>query len=549
MFVGSVATFDKIREGCFGGDEFWLTCDCIPTDTNIIAESGIEKADNIFFNNPVYSVDFDSKTLMPTEVMNMGKRLPHNGEKLLKISTRNREVVVSKNHRFFVIQRNRNFWARRKKNKVELKITEKRAEELKANDRVLIVSRIPEPKRELIDYKTAQLIGYISADGNIEFPHRCAIHIDDSSLECLKKYERIAKALGFNTSIHKHKESNCYRLRLFGKEKILELINKIDDSLLKGCTSRIVDVPSIITKSNNKVLSAYIRGFFDGEANVRIDKSLTVKFGRIMFAIKNKKIIEKIKYLLLRFGIESSNIKNIKNNCHKEFHYITIRDSLSLKRFKKYICFSHPKKKLMLRMIPTSFKTKRRIFKDLEVGFITKIEEINPTTKYLVDFSIPYYENYVANGFVLHNSRSHKWAKVIIANILSRSRKRILTIYYTTQLLSSIDPRVRKITDFVAYPLLNTRETVAKIIIFRGGKFAPANYMRTIYFDTKHVFECFNTNEEVVPWSEDEYEPTYPEDGRWLFQPSMAEEMKEFNSWEEADEYARNYWKGKKVII
>jgi hypothetical protein len=115
--------------------------------------------------------------------------------------------------------------------------------------------------------------------------------------------------------------------------------------------------------------------------------------------------------------------------------------------------------------------------------------------------------------------------------------------------LSSIDPRVRKITDFVAYPLLNTRETVAKIIIFRGGKFAPANYMRTIYFDTKHVFECFNTNEEVVPWSEDEYEPTYPEDGRWLFQPSMAEEMKEFNSWEEADEYARNYWKGKKVII
>jgi hypothetical protein len=29
----------------------------------------------------------------------------------------------------------------------------------------------------------------------------------------------------------------------------------------------------------------------------------------------------------------------------------------------------------------------------------------------------------------------------------------------------------------------------------------------------------------------------------------MAEEMKEFNSWEEADEYARNYWKGKKVII
>jgi len=147
------------------------------------------------------------------------------------------------------------------------------------------------------------------------------------------------------------------------------------------------------------------------------------------------------------------------------------------------------------------------------------------------------------------DSRSHKWAKVMIANILSRSRKRNLTIYYTTQLLTSIDPRVRKITDFVAYPILNVQETVCKVVIFRGGKLTPANYMRTIYFETKQVFPLFDTNEEIIPWSENEMESTYPEDGKWIFQESPDSEMLTFKSWEQANEYAKDYWKGKKVVV
>lgn len=147
------------------------------------------------------------------------------------------------------------------------------------------------------------------------------------------------------------------------------------------------------------------------------------------------------------------------------------------------------------------------------------------------------------------DASSHKWAKVMIANILSRSRKRSLTIYYTTQLLSSIDPRVRKITDFIAYPLLNVRETVCKVIIFRGGKIMSGSYMRTVYFETKHIFHCFDTNEEVVPWEEEADVSTYPEDGKWIFQESKYSDILTFNSWEEAHEHARRYWKGKRVIV
>jgi hypothetical protein len=73
--------------------------------------------------------------------------------------------------------------------------------------------------------------------------------------------------------------------------------------------------------------------------------------------------------------------------------------------------------------------------------------------------------------------------------------------------------------------------------------------MRTIYFETKPVFPLFDTNEEVVPWSEEETESTYPEDGKWIFQESPSSDIMVFESWEEADEYARSFWKGKKVIV
>lgn len=85
--------------------------------------------------------------------------------------------------------------------------------------------------------------------------------------------------------------------------------------------------------------------------------------------------------------------------------------------------------------------------------------------------------------------------KKIIMDILRRSRKRKLTYAYTSQTLDQINPIIRKINDFVAYPILNPNNTVCKLLIFAGPK--GKTLLKTHYFYTAPIFKMFDTNEEV----------------------------------------------------
>jgi len=83
----------------------------------------------------------------------------------------------------------------------------------------------------------------------------------------------------------------------------------------------------------------------------------------------------------------------------------------------------------------------------------------------------------------------------IIFNILRKSRKRNYSLVFTAQVLNTVDSRIRKILDFVAYPILNPRKTVCKLLIFNGPK--PTILLRTIYFRTAPIFRMYKTEEEV----------------------------------------------------
>jgi intein/homing endonuclease len=503
--INSIPDLDLMKEGFFAGDELWLYVDCIDINTYVFTHDNILRSDKAFFNNPLLSIDFENNTLSYSVPIAQFKRSPNIGEKLIKISTRTREIIVSKNHRFFTINRDTNFWNRHKNENPLKFIKEKKAEELRVGDRVIMVHKIPEPQKELIDPRLSQLIGYITADGNIEYPQGHAIHIDDRSKECLKEYKKLAEELGFSTSLHKHTNVNCYRLRLFGKEKILNLIKEIKDSIeinkeLKCPTSRIVRIPEKIIKSNNKVLSAFLRGFFDGDAYIKIEKSLDTPYGSIKVINSKKHMLEMIKYLLLRFGIECSKVFeriDKKRNC--KFYEICIKDSLSLDLFKK-IGFTHPEKLKLLNKLPLH-KTKRKIIGEIEIGYITNIEEVKPQTEYLVDFTIPIFQNYIANGFVVHNSWASKSEKTkIISSILLKSRKRDITIAFTSQTIGQITTRIRQVVDFISYPILSLDNSYCRLEIFRAPNPTPASRIKPpIYFHTEPVFAMFSTREEVKP--------------------------------------------------
>lgn len=133
---------------------------------------------------------------------------------------------------------------------------------------------------------------------------------------------------------------------------------------------------------------------------------------------------------------------------------------------------------------------------------------------------------------------------ILVANILSRSRKRSLTYLMTCQVADSVESRVRRVMDFTATPILNVDESICKVMIFRSGYAKTQNFMKLLYFKTKLFKSLYDTNEEIE--MEENDKPLNPS----IFQPSTINEDGKtvlgkpiiFKTWEKADKYAEQYW-------
>lgn len=141
---------------------------------------------------------------------------------------------------------------------------------------------------------------------------------------------------------------------------------------------------------------------------------------------------------------------------------------------------------------------------------------------------------------LLNARKSTSKTNRLVSSILLKSRKRDLVYFFTTQLLDLIDKAVRRLIDFTAYPVLVGGEPplVCKLHVFKGTKIDPRSHFRTLYYKTPLVFELYDTKYEVVDIIDN------PNDGEWkiIFQESPDKEPIYFNSWEEADRYAYDYW-------
>jgi len=135
----------------------------------------------------------------------------------------------------------------------------------------------------------------------------------------------------------------------------------------------------------------------------------------------------------------------------------------------------------------------------------------------------------------------------LASNVLLKSRKKELTMLFTTQTLGQLTTRVRNVIDFTAYPMLNPNETLCKLLIFRGTKGNAGSFMREILFRTELVFKMYDTREIVDMKEESDkeikivFQPNYNKEHGYL---CTCEECgtKFFKTWEEADKYAEQYW-------
>ena len=288
----------------------------------------------------------------------------------------------------------------------------------------------------------AQALGYIIGDGNLS---KNSVRIRDARIQVLEEYKKMMQNLfDFEGSITKVKDKNCHQLAINSID-VRELFEKTKMNLFE-----------LISRSPKEVVKAFIKGFTDAEGYVSKTRP------RIQIAQKNEQTLRFIQMLLLRFGIRAP-IKEAKRASvimidskevtkFAEEIGITAEDKCALlKKWVKYnegtykveripiertavkellkkynLLFSkfmkpRPDNKGYKYMNKRETETIVKFFKDnrlesKEVEFMRRMlesdvafEEVKKITKKgndtaLYDITVPGYENFIANGFITHNS-------------------------------------------------------------------------------------------------------------------------------------------------
>jgi len=294
----------------------------------------------------------------------------------------------------------------------------------------------------------AQVCGYFIGDGNFE---KRGLRFRDERFGVLEIYNSLFKEIfNLDGKISKMKNKNCFTLNINSKE-IADFFRLI-----------VPDILNIVAKSKKDVVAGFILGFVDAEGH--IDK----KRPKITIAQKEKQVLRYLQLFLLRFGIRSflrfdagkKRISNLSVRDRSVKDYLQIGFSAldkqrQLLKWNNYIDKTHDKEmmpikrrdiwsllkdaglkpSLIIRPRSSDYKWVNRkelenslkvlmnigikdrqikqkinfIFKLLNSDFrFEKIKKIdmmeNKDGELFFDFSVPKNENYIADGFVVHNS-------------------------------------------------------------------------------------------------------------------------------------------------
>ena len=293
----------------------------------------------------------------------------------------------------------------------------------------------------------SQILGYFLGDGNFESR---GVRFRDARREVLEGYNDLFESVFQRRgSITKVKDKNCFSLEINSKE-IRDFMSQV-----------ILDVYNYVGKSGRDVVGAFVRGFVDAEGHINKDRN------RINISQKDKRILEYVQLFLLRFGVRSSlsvdvgakKMSYLLIDGRDVEGYLKIGFSAGDKQERLLECISNINSSYKKEMMPVkrrelwelvksvglkpsllmrwrdigykwvSRKELERVFgalMNVEVGdrqikrkidFIfnllngdfrfEKIRKIdvsdNKDGELFYDFSVPGNENYVANGFVVHN--------------------------------------------------------------------------------------------------------------------------------------------------
>ncbi|MDP7505863.1 MAG: LAGLIDADG family homing endonuclease [Candidatus Woesearchaeota archaeon] len=202
---------------------------------------------------------------------------------------------------------------------------------------------------DTLNEELAQFLGYFMGDGCIETDRITFFEQDRQvALSYKNKYD---KFFHINSSYKFRESKNHHQIR-FTSRPLVRLIKEEFPEIKKALDS---EVPNKILESSDNVVASFLRGFFDAEGYTTYSRK------QVALGINNKRIIQQLQLIFLRFGIISSlheydNRRNMYSNNPRFTLDITEKKSLEL--FKRYVGFtSNIKSKKLSTIIKTKSDT------------------------------------------------------------------------------------------------------------------------------------------------------------------------------------------------
>ena len=244
----------------------------------------------------------------------------------------------------------------------------------------------------------SEFLGYLVGDGCYSIINRgqCLL-LSDKNKALLEHYKKKIDAL-FSCSCRLSKCNYRNSYRLFIPSHVAKFIKlNFPEAVLKTADLKI---PRKLFSAHLKIISAFLRGFFDAEG--------CVGHHYLDVCSSNKLLLYQIDSLLKKFGIFTTvSLNNLEKSKGKFRHRLFLYNE-NMSKFKKEINFNHMDKKTKLNKDLSSIKFPRRSKIKKKNNFIlseiTSISNIKSDTKYLYDLSVTDLQNYIANQVVVHNS-------------------------------------------------------------------------------------------------------------------------------------------------
>lgn len=323
------------------------------------------------------------------------------GENLIELENYDgQKLIMTQEHPLLVFQEGKKIW--------------KKAEDLKENDSLISVSRVPEVKNDSESLRIARLLGFILADGTMQARKgrfkdgrgayytgtKRRVRIINGSEDVLRTAkEDLEKEFKGIISLRKKGKENCFVVQS-SHRKVLEKFNSLGIPL--GLKSHIIRVPDIVFESSNEFKRQFIRALFSCDGYVNKDGL------HVAYYSKSRKFLEDLNLILAHFKIQSTIRDKIVKLNGKVFHnyqmYVT--DHTSLENFKKIGFVDKSKiKKLSKHKFWTAIRRKSTVYLDnnLFCNRIKKIEKIS-NIKEVYDLQVSKNHSFLANGVISHNS-------------------------------------------------------------------------------------------------------------------------------------------------